>query len=126
MKKRNFITVAIIILSLALAGCGGSGSGSDDASEREEKVEEIKEMDYFNKSYETESGEILKFYDDKSIKVVEPDGKFYNGSYEKNTDDYTVYINGGMVNITGTFEIEGDKLTLYHNDKIDIYYEIED
>ena len=40
MKKRNLITVMMIIFTLALAGCGGSGSGSDDASEREEKVEE--------------------------------------------------------------------------------------
>ena len=127
MKKRNFLTVAMIIFSLALAGCGGSESGDSDVSEKEEKVEE-KKADYFDKSYvEDDSEEILKLYEDKTVKVVEPDGTFYNGSYEKNSgDDYTIYINGGMVNIVGTFEIDGDELTLYHNDKVDVYHEIED
>lgn len=124
MKKRNFITVAMIILSLALAGCGGSGSGSDDVSEREEKVEE-KNTGFMNKTYEyPDYNEILKLYDDGTFRD-ETDSKFYTGTYEKIDDnEYKIYFDD--VNIVGTFEIDDDELTLYLKDQEVTYTEIEE
>ncbi len=128
MKKRNLITVMMIIFTLALAGCGGSGSGSDDASEREEKVEEKveeKNNGYINRSFEyPDTGETIHLYDDGTFKD-ETDSKFYTGIYEMTDDnEYKIYIDQN--NMVGTFEIEDEELTLYLNEKSVTYYEIAD